>query len=56
MGMFTCHVNAAQKEKSQVKYLKMETKAFVPSQEASFIGEWSIVNSSVGWKMLGPFP
>lgn len=56
MGMFTCHVSAARKEKSQVKYLEMETQAFVPSQEASFIGEWSIVNSNVGWKMLGPFP
>ena len=28
----------------------------LPSQEASFIGEWSIVDSNVGWKMLGPFP
>lgn len=30
----------------------METQAFAPSQEASFIGEWSIVDSNVGWKCL----
>ena len=31
-----------------VKYLEMETQTFAPSQEASFIGEWSIVDSNVG--------